>query len=153
LGFETGHYMTASQDDDNLPYWAVCRMFSNRVRWVRPEIEKTNHGTFMPTYVRVWASDGKLSMRERPLMPGYLFFMTDSKTWGEVKNVDGVYEVVSNNGKASKVTDDEMQRLVIGHIFGHTNDVDLDGLEYKRSLTRRKSRRPRASKRARFAHV
>jgi transcription antitermination factor NusG len=134
-------------------YWAVCRTFSNRIHWVRPEIEKTNHGTFFPTYVRVWASDGKLSMRERPLMPGYLFFMTEEDRWGEVKNVEGVYEVIANNGKASKVTDAEMHRLVMGHILGDTNEVDLEGLEYRRNQSRRKSRRPRASKRARLGHV
>lgn len=137
---------------DETEYWAVCRAFSNRIRWLRPEIEKTNHGTFMPTYVRVWSSDGKLSIRERALMPGYLFFMTKPKMWGEVKNIEGVYEVLSNNGKASKVTPEEMHRLVLGHILGDANEVDLAGLERQHARSeRKKSRRPRASRRARAA--
>lgn len=134
------------------PYWAVCRAFSNRVHWLRPEIEKTGHGTFMPTYVRVWASDGKLSIRERALMPGYLLFKTEPKLWGEVKNVEGVYEVISNNGKASKVTDAEMHRLVMGHILGEANEIDLEGLErqHRRHRSKReRARRPRPGKRIR----
>jgi transcription antitermination factor NusG len=135
-------------------YWAVCRAFSNRVHWLRPEIEKTNHGTFMPTYVRVWSSDGKLSIRERALMPGYLFFKTKPNLWGEVANVEGVYGVLANNGKASKVTVDEMQRMVIGHILGDANEVDLAGLErqHQRYQSKReRARRQRPSKRARAA--
>jgi transcription antitermination factor NusG len=133
-------------------HWAVCRTFSNRVRWVRPEIEKTNHGTFMPTYVRVWASDGKLSCRERALMPGYLFFfLPDPDRWSEVKNVEGVFDVISNNGRASKVTEQEINRLVLGHIRGEYNDINLDGLERTRGPRRQRQRRPRASKRARAA--
>lgn len=134
-------------------YWAACRAFSNRVHWLRREIEKTNHGTFLPTYVRVWASDGKLSMRERALMPGYLFFMTEGDKWGEVKNVEGVFEVLSNNGRASRVSDSEMQRMVLGHILGDTNDINLDGLERRRSPRRKRARRPRRSKRARGGDV
>jgi transcription antitermination factor NusG len=134
------------------PHWAVCRTFSNRVHWVRPEIEKTNHGTFLPTYVRVWASDGKLSCRERALMPGYLFFMTEPDRWGEVKNVEGVFDVLSNNGKASRVSDREMCRLVMGHLSGDFNDIDMTGLErLAEKQRRRRNRRPRASKRARGA--
>lgn len=132
-------------------YWAVCRAYSNRVCWLRPEIEKTNHGTFLPTYVRVWASDGKLSMREKALMPGYLFFLTNEDDWGAVKNVEGVFDVLSNNGKASRVSDDEMHRMVMGHILGDANDINLDGLERVYNPRRRRSRRPRASRRAREA--
>lgn len=131
-------------------YWAVCRAFSNRVHWLRPEIEKTNHGTFMPTYVRVWSSDGKLSIREKAMMPGYLFFLTDDKSWGEVANVEGVYAVISNNGKASKVTGEEMRRMVLGHILGDANEVDLAGLEMRQDRSeRRRRRRPRPGKKLR----
>ena len=90
---------TASQ---SAPYWAVCRTFSTRVPWVRVEIEKVEHGTFFPTYARMWNSDGKLSIREKALMPGYLFFMTTEEGWGDVANVEGVYRVLSHEGKASK---------------------------------------------------
>lgn len=136
------------------PHWAVCRTFSNRVHWVRPEIEKTNHGTFLPTYIRAWSSDGKLSIRERVLMPGYLFFKTEPDRWGEVKHVEGVYDVLSNNGRASKVTDKEMHRMVLGHILGDANEVDLVGLERQRTRQeskRDRARRPRPSRRARAA--
>jgi hypothetical protein len=137
-------------------HWAVCRTFSNRVHWVRPEIEKTNHGTFLPTYVRAWASDGKFSCRERALMPGYLFFMTEPDRWGDVKNVEGVFDVLTKydpRGRlvAGRVTEAEINRLVLGHIRGEFDDINLDGLERVRQPRRRRHRRPRASKRARAA--
>lgn len=137
-------------------HWAVCRTFSNRVHWVRPEIEKTNHGTFLPTYVRAWASDGKFSCRERALMPGYLFFMTEPKRWGDVANVEGVYGVLTRHNErgeliAGMVTEAEINRLVLGHIRGDFDDINLDGIERVSQPRRKRHRKPRASKRARAA--
>jgi transcription antitermination factor NusG len=132
----------------NEPYWAVCRAFSNRVHIVRRDIEKTEHGTFLPTFAKVWVSDGKLSCRTRALMPGYLFFVTEPDRWGEVANVDGVFGVLANNGRAGRVTDAEMHRLVMGHVLGDHADVNLDGLQVE-AQPRRRHRRPRPSKRAR----
>jgi transcription antitermination factor NusG len=129
-------------------HWAVCQAISSRVHRVRPEVEKTNHGTFLPTFARVWASDGKLSQRERALFPGYLFFRTGRDSWGAVRQVDGVYRVLSNCGKASRVTDAEMVRLVVGHATGEFNEIDLSGLERPKAR-RRKRTRSRPSKRAR----
>lgn len=132
-------------------HWAVCQTFSSRVHRVRPEIEKIDRGTFLPTYARVWSSDGKLSIRERLLMPGYLFFVTKPEDWGAVKNVDGVYRVLTNGERASRVTDSEMHRMVLDHALGRHNDVDLAGLDRERAgvTGRRRQRKPRASKRAR----
>lgn len=146
------HSITPGQNMTEESHWAVCRTFSSRVHWVRPEIEKTNHGTFLPTYARVWSSDGKLSCRERVLMPGYLFFLTTPDTWGEVANTEGVYGVLANNGKASRVSDKEMYRLVMGHVGGWHNEVDIAGLDRQATrAARRKRTRTRPSKRARAA--
>lgn len=130
-------------------HWAVCRTFSFRVHRVRPEIEKTNHGTFLPTYARAWVRDGELCIRERLLMPGYLFFMTEPEGWADVRDVDGVHQVLSNNGKASKVLPEEMNRMVLDHVIGTHNSANLDGLN--RRTKRERARRPRLSKRARAA--
>lgn len=135
----------------NETYWAVCRTFSFRVHRVMPEIEKTNHGTFLPTYARVWSSRGKLSARERVLFPGYLFFQTTPKGWADVRDVEGVYEVLAQGEMASRVTDAEMQRMVIAHATRAHDEVSGEGLERIASTRRRKGRRPRQSKRARVA--
>lgn len=132
-------------------YWAVCRTFSNRVHRVRPEVEKTNHGTFLPTYARVWVSDGRLSVRERVLFPGYLFFKTDATGWGAVSEIEGVDGVLAHGEVASRVSDDEMCRMVIGHAARTYDDVDTTGLERMAHAKRRRGRRPRMSKRARAA--
>jgi transcription antitermination factor NusG len=133
------------------PHWAVCRTFSFRVHRVRPEIEKTNHGTFLPTYARAWVRDGELCIRERLLMPGYLFFMTEPEGWADVRDVEGVHSVLSNNGRASKVLPGEMLRLVVDHATGAHNSATLDGLNRRQRTKRERARRPRASKRARAA--
>lgn len=133
------------------PHWAVCRAYSHRVHIVRSEIEKTDHGTFLPTYAKVKASDGKLFCRERPLMPGYLFvYLPNPGRWTDVKNVYGVFDMISNNGGASKVTDAEMHILVMDHILGAQNDINLEGLE-RIPATRRRNRKPRPSRRARVS--
>jgi transcription antitermination factor NusG len=130
-------------------HWAVCQALSNRVHRVRPEIEKIDRGTFLPTYARVWSSGGKLSARERQLFPGYLFFRTGERDWGAVANVDGVYRVLLNGECAARISDDDMQRMVLDHVNGTHNEVDLGGLDRARSEKRRRQRKPRASKRAR----
>jgi transcription antitermination factor NusG len=126
-------------------HWAVCRILSNKVHRVRPDIEKTNHGTFMPTYAKVWAVDGKLCIRERAFMPGYLFFMTEPESWGAVANVDGVFGVLTNDGKVSRVPDKEMCKLVLGHATRQFDQVDLSGLPPHKSKRHRR-RRPRPGK-------
>ncbi|MFK4647200.1 transcription antitermination factor NusG [Bradyrhizobium ottawaense] len=129
-------------------HWAVCQALSSRVHRVRPEIEKIDRGTFLPTYARVWASGGKLSARERQLFPGYLFFRTAPKEWGAVANVDGVYRVLKNGEKAARISDADMGRIVLEHVTGAHNEVDLGGLDRVYGK-RKRQRRPRASKRAR----
>jgi transcription antitermination factor NusG len=130
-------------------HWAVCQALSSRVHLVRPEIEKIDRGTFLPTYARVWSSGGKLSARERQLFPGYLFFRTAPDDWAAVANVDGVYRVLANGETASRVTENEMNRIVLEHISGTHNEVDLSGLEPGKRRRRRGNRKPRASRRAR----
>jgi transcription antitermination factor NusG len=93
-----------------------------------------------------------MSSRERSLMPGYLFFMTTEKGWGDVANIEGVYRVLSHDGKASKVSDAEMWQLVVDHATGANNDIDLSWIPRLKSLDRRRrSRKPRPGKRARSA--
>ena len=133
------------------PYWAVCRTFSFRVHRVMREIEKTNHGTFLPTYARVWSSRGKLSARERVLFPGYLFFQTVGDKWAAVRDVDGVHSVLTHGERADEVKPHEMARMVIDHAMRAHDEVSGEGLERVANTKRKKGRRPRASKRARVA--
>jgi hypothetical protein len=130
--------------------WAVCQTFSNQVHRVRPEIEKANRGTFIPTYARFWGKGGLPWSTERPLLPGYLFFQTEPDAWGEVKNIDGVCSVITNGGHASPVRDTEMHRLVLDHAMGVHNRFEGGVADTGRKRVG-KRRRPRASKRARAA--
>lgn len=129
------------------PHWAVCQIFSNRANRIRTEVERTNHGTFVPTYARIWHTDGKRSSRERELFPGYLFFLTEGDDWGPVGEVDGVCRVIANAGKISTVPEKEIIRLVVGHATGEWNEIEHQPKSDKRYSRRR--RRPRPGKRLR----
>lgn len=130
------------------PYWSVCQTFSNRVHRVRPEIEKVDRGTFLPTYARHWSKGGLPWSNERQLMPGYIFFRTEPDGWGDVKNIEGVYAVLTNAGRAGRVLDDEMRRLVLDDAMGVHNKIEGSDPAHRRGSKRR---RPRPSKRARAA--
>lgn len=140
---------TASNTEET--YWAVCRAFTFRVHRVMPEIEKTNHGTFLPTYARVWSSRGKLSARERVLFPGYLFFQTTPRGWAAVRDVDGVHCVLAQGERASRVKDSEMARMMLDHAMRVHDDRDTTGLERVVNGKRKRGRKPRQSRRARVA--
>jgi hypothetical protein len=55
-------------------YWGACRTFTGREHVVRAKIEEMDRGAFLPTFVRSWVAGGKLSVAERPAVPGYVFF-------------------------------------------------------------------------------
>lgn len=131
-------------------YWAVCRTFSNRVHRVIPEIEKTNHQTFVPTYVRTWVSGGRISSRERVLLPGYALFRTVDDDWAAVANIDGVDEVLSNVGRACRVTDEEFCRLFLGNASRAFDEIDREVIDHE-PRKRRRRRRARPGKRLRMA--
>lgn len=133
-------------------YWAACQILSHRGHFVRSEMEKTEHGTFLPTYVRVRYVAGKKYVQELPLLTGYLFFMTEGDKWGEVTDINGVCRVLANGTNASRVSDDEMHRLVLGHATGIHNKIESSPQQpRKRNPARR--RRPRPGKRLRAEYA
>lgn len=132
-------------------YWAVAQTVSKMEHIVRREIEKTNHGTFLPTCARFWKVDGREYARERPVIGGYVFFLTDGEDWAGIPDIHGVYRVLP-----SRVLDHEMKRMVIGHAAGeHNETIAPRYTRYYRAPEsyRRKSRKPRASKRIRNSAV
>lgn len=130
-------------------FWAVAQTVSKMEHIVRREIEKTNHGAFIPTVARHWWVDGHRYTRERPLFTGYVFFLTDSDDWAGIPDIHGVYRVLS-----SRVADGEMHRLVIEHICrDHDETKEPRYTKYYRppqiDRRRQKRRKPRPSKRLR----
>lgn len=126
--------------------WGVARVFSKRAHRISQELADLSVGTFQPTYVRRWYVDGKLSAKERPLLPGYMLVHV-GEDWGELRDVEGVYGVLANAGRASRVTEQEMARLTLGHASGAWNEIQAVPAERKRYSRRR--RRPKPGKRAR----
>lgn len=130
-------------------YWAACQTITGREHIVRAEIEKMERGAFLPTIVRSSISCGKLSVGERAALPGYVLFRSDSEDWPAVNAIDGVIGVLLNGENPMRVSPNDMARLMIDHASGAHNEFTVQIPGPKRD--RRKSRRPRPSKRARAA--
>lgn len=140
-------------------YWAVAQTVSKMEHIVRREIEKTNHGAFLPTCVRHRKVDGYQCSKERPAIGGYVFFYTAGDDYAGIPDIHGVYDVLKNpDGMAQRVLPREMVRLMVDHASGkHDETLAPRYTKYYRpqpsSSARRKSRKPRASKRVRNVHT
>jgi transcription antitermination factor NusG len=133
-------------------YWTVAQTVSKMEHIARREIEKTNHGAFLPTYARSQKVDGHEYRREIPLFTGYVFFMTEADDarreydWAGIPDIHGVYHVPANpSGKAQRVTDKEMVRMFFGHVRGHHNERAAP--RYTRYYNPDRAPRPKASSR------
>lgn len=139
-------------------YWAVAQTVSKMEHLVRRDIERANHGAFIPTYARSWKLDGHDYRKECALFTGYVFFMTGSKDWAGVPDIHGVYHVPANPcGKAHRVRDDEMLRMFFGHVVGLNDRTDAPRFTryynpdrpLPKSKNKSRRSRPRRSKSAR----
>jgi transcription antitermination factor NusG len=133
---------------------------------VRREIEKTNHGAFVPTYAKHWKVDGRQYSKEFPLLGGYVFFLTKPDDWAGIPDIHGVYRVLSTVAidrageaklKPCRVSDQEMNRLVLGTALNrHTEIAPHRYTKYYRPSDkpkRKSSRKPRPGKRIRNIHT
>jgi transcription antitermination factor NusG len=136
-------------------YWAVAQTVSTMEYIVRREIEKTNHGAFVPTYARHAVVDGRRTTKEHPRFVGYVFFHTSGEDYAGISDIHGVYGVLSTaTGKASEVTAEEMHRMTISHATGDAETLPVRYTKYYRplayiSVRRKNSRKPRPGKRIR----
>ncbi len=134
-------------------YWTAAQTVTNMEHLVRRDIEKANHGAFLPTFARHWKVDGREYAKERPLIGGYVFFMTKQDDWAGIPDIHGVFRVLSNpDGSPKRISQSEMARMVLGHAAGDHNRTDpAKFTKYYRPLPAQKksSRKPRPGKRIR----
>ncbi|WP_441235643.1 transcription termination/antitermination protein NusG [Bradyrhizobium sp. 930_D9_N1_4] len=138
-------------------YWTVAQTVSRMEHVVRRDLEKADHGAFVPTYARRWSVDGRSYAKECALFTGYVFFMTDGDGWAGIPDIYGVYRVPANpDGKPHRVKPAEMLPIVLGHAAGdHDKQEPARFTRYynpQRAERQRRDpvrRRPRRSKRAR----
>lgn len=147
----TESYSTAAAES----YWAVAQTVTTMEHLVRRDLEKTNHGAFLPTCARRWKVDDREYAKERPLIVGYVFFKTTGDDYAGVPDIHGVYRVLTGAcGIASRVPSSDIARLMLKHIAGD-DDENLPARftkyyqPFRAPRASRKSRKPRASKRAR----
>jgi hypothetical protein len=138
-------------------YWAVAQTVTKMEHLVRRDIEKTNHGAFLPTCARFGIVDGRRVETERPMIGGYVFFLTSGDDYAGIPDILGVYRVLTDahNGNAIRVPALDMRRLVLSHATGEGNEtMHPRYTKYYNPMRafrtpRKTSRKPRASKRAR----
>lgn len=139
-------------------YWTVCQTFAGREHLVRAEIEKINRGAMVLPYARTWVSDGKVSSGERAVLQGYVFFLTDSKDWDAVAEIEGVQQVLTcdrGDGRmvAKQVRCTDIARMVVDHFTGYHDDMAVCMDTGRPARERGRSRKPRRSKRIRKVTV
>jgi len=140
-------------------YWAVAQTVPKMEHVVRREIERANRGAFLPTCARFWKVDGREYSKERPLLTGYVFFITAGNDWAGIPDIPGVYRVPANpNNTPMRATSQEIIRLMISHAAGeHNETLPPRYTKYYRSEQQRtkraNSRKPRPGKRIRNRHV
>jgi len=107
-------------------YWAAVQTVPKMEHIVRREIEKTNRGAFLPTCARFWKVDGRDYCKERPLLTGYVFFLTNGEDWAGIPDILGVYRVLANPDEEAKpmhVSTPEIRKLAIAHAAGEHNET------------------------------
>lgn len=136
--------------------WAVAQTVTTMEHIALRDIEKTNHGAFVPTYAKHWKVDGRQYSKEYPLLNGYVFFLTKPDDWAGIPDIHGVYRVLSTaDWTPCRVTEKEMARLVMSSALNrHTEIAPHRYTKYYRPSDkpkRKSSRRPRPGKRIRTA--
>lgn len=129
-------------------FWAACQTMPGREHLIRSDIEDAGRGAFLPTMARTWVRDGKLCATEAPSMPGYVFFRTTGEDWPVVSNIEGVQQVLLNDGRPMMVSAGDMARMVLGHATGAHNRLEAR-LDRSRAERRKNSRKPRPGHRIR----
>jgi transcription antitermination factor NusG len=132
-------------------YWGACQTMPGREHLIRADIEEAGRGAFLPTLARTWVREGKLCATEAPAVAGYVFFRTTAEGWGQVSCIEGVQQVLVNDGIAMRVSDREMAHMVLGHATGAHNDFGARIVGERRE--RKSSRKPRPGKRIRVRNV
>jgi transcription antitermination factor NusG len=144
-------------------FWTVAQTVSKMEHVVRRDIEKADHGAFVPTYARHWSVDGRAYAKECALFTGYVFFMTEADDarreydWAGIPDIHGVYRVPANaNGKPHRVRPEEMMRVVLGHAAGDHDEqqparfTKFYNPQKAEQERRRKNRRPRPRRSRQF---
>lgn len=135
-----------------MTYWACCYTDPGSERNARDGIEKLDRGTLLPTFAKIYYSDGRRKAFERPILNRYILVALHAKddpAWSEINHVEGVHSVLQNEGIPSRVSDREIINLTLAHAMGACNAVQARAANGQFTKPRRRRARPRAGKKAR----
>lgn len=123
------------------PRWQVAQIFSKRAHLIQDELERSNRGVAMPIYKRRWFVEGEKQVKDRPIIPGYLFVEHNGEPVGEV---EGIIRILPGF-----VNEYEKARLEIACIAGDHNVMTAPPQPLAQEDRQYKRLRSRPSKRAR----
>lgn len=135
-----------------MTYWAACYTDVAAERKARDGIEGLGRGTFLPTFAKIYCAGGRRKAFERPILNRYLLVALegqDDEAWSEIKHVEGVHDVLTNFGVPSRVSEQEVSRLMLAHVFGSFNSIQARTINGRFARSKRRRARPRAGKKAR----
>lgn len=135
-----------------MTYWAACYTDVGAERKARDGIEAMDRGTLLPTFAKVYYEGGRRKAFERPILNRYLLVALHSKddpAWSSINQLEGVHNVLQNNGVPVRVYDREIINLTLAHVMGSCNAVQARAANGQFTKPRRRRARPRPGKKAR----
>ena len=93
------------------PHWYALWTRSRHEQVVREQLERKRVETFLPTVTRWSRWKDRKKKIDWPLFPGYVFarFVPDDRIG--ILKVDGVVQIISNNGVLSPIPDEEIDSI------------------------------------------
>lgn len=131
----------------NGQYWAACYTHAQAEPKIRRGIEDIGLGAFLPSYARYFYKGKELREHRKALLTRYVFVRLDhgDDTWAEINSLEDGARILTNCGKPSRVSDDDMARLMLLHATGACNIIQRNPNGTFRKYEKRR-RRPRAGK-------
>jgi transcriptional antiterminator NusG len=135
-----------------MTYWTAAHTEPRIERKVRSGIEALDRGACLPTFVHGYVFRGRLRRTEHPIIKNYVLIALkgiEDDAWSAINHVEGVHRVLTNNGKPSRVSEEEVADLVLAHATGAYNRIQSRSASGHFEKRRTRRARPRKGKVAR----
>jgi hypothetical protein len=133
-----------------MTYWSVVYTDAQAEPDVRRGIEQRDFGAFLPLYrTSAWCGDQPWEIRQRPLLPRYVFvnLREEDPSWVAINDTHGVNGVLMAAGAPARIPAEDIADLMLAHASGLYNAIvpvrDTVGRFRKH---RKRRRRPRYGK-------
>lgn len=125
-------------------YWSVVYTDAAAEHVARRGIEQRGFGCFLPHYrVADWYGGQPWEVRERPLLPRYVFVnLREDPSWVAINDAHGVQGVLMSGDAPARIPSGQMADLMLGYASGAYNTISVRDT-VGRFRRRKRRRRPR----------